>query len=270
MAEGEELSIDDGEDWNFATANPARTPSPGQHHPAPQESKRDPRRDGIIWPTTNPAIPCLWVPNPPPRLHVRVPRDVDQNTRGLRVIPEPTKVHGTQVSSEENDLYTSGAIKATTANRPELPYRMVPRDNNPTSYEDQTRQQAELFPSTDMKPFRDLDQRKQQPRDEPLRDALPNAPLLQQTDVVTPAVGRDPKVKKQHRVQLRLPDIRLSFITAQDQARFEAIFVSAVQPGWKTMSKHRAMKMMEGSKVDLKSISDICRLADTTNSRRIY
>jgi hypothetical protein len=55
----------------------------------------------------------------------------------------------------------------------------------------------------------------------------------------------------------KIPNIRLSFITAQDQAKFETLFKSAVGDGQMTMSGDKARDLLLRSRLDGDSLSDI-------------
>jgi actin cytoskeleton-regulatory complex protein PAN1 len=55
----------------------------------------------------------------------------------------------------------------------------------------------------------------------------------------------------------KIPNIRLSFITAQDQAKFEMLFKSAVGDGQTTMSGDKARDLLLRSRLDGDSLSHI-------------
>jgi epidermal growth factor receptor substrate 15 len=55
----------------------------------------------------------------------------------------------------------------------------------------------------------------------------------------------------------KIPNIRLSFITAQDQAKFETLFKSAVGDGQTTMSGEGARDLLLRSRLDGDSLSQI-------------
>ncbi|KAM3469777.1 hypothetical protein MY5147_006823 [Beauveria neobassiana] len=68
----------------------------------------------------------------------------------------------------------------------------------------------------------------------------------------------------------KIPNIRLSFITAKDQAQFETLFKSAVGEGSSTMSGERARDLLLRSKLDGDSLSHIWTLSDTTRAGELY
>ncbi|KAI0156664.1 hypothetical protein GGR52DRAFT_195459 [Hypoxylon sp. FL1284] len=68
----------------------------------------------------------------------------------------------------------------------------------------------------------------------------------------------------------KIPNIRLSFITAQDQAKFETLFKSAVGDGQMTMSGEKARDLLMRSRLDGDSLSHIWTLADTTRSGELH
>ncbi|KAJ5178067.1 uncharacterized protein N7500_000766 [Penicillium coprophilum] len=67
----------------------------------------------------------------------------------------------------------------------------------------------------------------------------------------------------------RIPSIRLSFITAQDQARFEQLFKSAVGDS-KTMEGDKARDLLLRSKLTGADLSKIWVLSDTTKSGQLF
>ncbi|KAK5990244.1 Actin cytoskeleton-regulatory complex protein PAN1 [Cladobotryum mycophilum] len=70
--------------------------------------------------------------------------------------------------------------------------------------------------------------------------------------------------------QSKIPNIRLSFITAQDQSKFEILFKSAIGDGSPTMSGEKARDLLIRSKLDGDSLSHIWTLADTTRAGQLY
>ncbi|KAF5658803.1 actin cytoskeleton-regulatory complex pan1, partial [Fusarium heterosporum] len=68
----------------------------------------------------------------------------------------------------------------------------------------------------------------------------------------------------------KIPNIRLSFITAQDQAKFETLFKSAVGDGGMTMSGEKARDLLMRSRLDGDALSHIWTLADTTRAGQLY
>jgi hypothetical protein len=68
----------------------------------------------------------------------------------------------------------------------------------------------------------------------------------------SPARGRRAEQKK----SAKIPSIRLSFITAQDQAKFETLFRSAVGEG-QTLSGDKSRDLLMRSKLDGNSLSQI-------------
>ncbi|PHH76025.1 hypothetical protein CDD82_4166 [Ophiocordyceps australis] len=84
-----------------------------------------------------------------------------------------------------------------------------------------------------------------------------------------------PSVRPQDRqaekkVTNKIPNIRLSFITAQDQAKFETLFKSAVGDNSTTMSGDKARDLLLRSRLDGDSLSQIWTLADTTRAGQLY
>ncbi|KAH9906188.1 hypothetical protein F4778DRAFT_769358 [Xylariomycetidae sp. FL2044] len=68
----------------------------------------------------------------------------------------------------------------------------------------------------------------------------------------------------------KIPNIRLSFITASDQSKFETLFKSAVGEENTTMSGEKARDLLLRSRLDGDSLSHIWTLADTTRSGELH
>jgi len=71
------------------------------------------------------------------------------------------------------------------------------------------------------------------------------------------AGGSKPAASPAPRQANKIPNIRLSFITAQDQAKFETLFKSAVGDGQTTMSGEKARDLLLRSRLDGDSLSHI-------------
>ncbi|KAK2592970.1 actin organization and endocytosis protein [Conoideocrella luteorostrata] len=68
----------------------------------------------------------------------------------------------------------------------------------------------------------------------------------------------------------KIPNIRLSFITAADQSKFETLFKSAVGENSTTMSGDKARDLLLRSRLDGDTLSHIWTLADTTRAGQLY
>ncbi|KAI0911587.1 hypothetical protein F4823DRAFT_585687 [Ustulina deusta] len=68
----------------------------------------------------------------------------------------------------------------------------------------------------------------------------------------------------------KIPNIRLSFITAQDQTKFETLFKSAVGDNNTTMSGEKARDLLLRSRLDGDSLSHIWTLSDTTRAGELH
>jgi actin cytoskeleton-regulatory complex protein PAN1 len=67
-----------------------------------------------------------------------------------------------------------------------------------------------------------------------------------------------PKGRRAEKTTTKIPNIRLSFISAQDQAKFESVFKSAVgETGQTTMSGEKARDLLLRSRLDGDSLSHI-------------
>jgi hypothetical protein len=83
----------------------------------------------------------------------------------------------------------------------------------------------------------------------------------------TGASGPPPQVPPKNGA--RIPSIRLSFITAQDQAKFEQLFKSAVTDS-KTMDGDKARDLLMRSKLTGTDLSKIWVLSDSTKSGQLF
>ncbi|KAL6910537.1 hypothetical protein GGI43DRAFT_390420 [Trichoderma evansii] len=79
-----------------------------------------------------------------------------------------------------------------------------------------------------------------------------------------------PQGRRADKSKTKIPNIRLSFITAADQAKFETLFKSAVGDGSATMSGEKARDLLLRSKLDGDALSHIWTLADTTRAGQLY
>ncbi|AEO68932.1 d004f7b1-2e07-4fc2-b241-eb7fe2bd17d2 [Thermothielavioides terrestris] len=84
------------------------------------------------------------------------------------------------------------------------------------------------------------------------------------------AGGAKPKPSVAPKQPNKIPNIRLSFITAQDQAKFETLFKSAVGDSQTTMSGEKARDLLLRSRLDGDTLSHIWTLADTTRSGQLH
>ncbi|KAK3302472.1 actin cytoskeleton-regulatory complex protein PAN1 [Chaetomium strumarium] len=84
------------------------------------------------------------------------------------------------------------------------------------------------------------------------------------------AGGARPQPGAAPRKANKVPNIRLSFITAQDQAKFETLFKSAVGDAQTTMSGEKARDLLLRSRLDGDSLSHIWTLSDTTRSGELH
>ncbi|KAL3418159.1 hypothetical protein PVAG01_09874 [Phlyctema vagabunda] len=83
------------------------------------------------------------------------------------------------------------------------------------------------------------------------------------------AAASKPKGRRASKAATKIPNIRLSFITAQDQAKFETLFKSAVGDS-QTLSGDKSRDLLMRSKLDGNALSQIWTLADTTRSGQLH
>ncbi|GAP89203.1 putative actin cytoskeleton-regulatory complex protein PAN1 [Rosellinia necatrix] len=85
-----------------------------------------------------------------------------------------------------------------------------------------------------------------------------------------PAETQPSAVAKPQKASNKIPNIRLSFITAQDQAKFETLFKSAIGESNTTMSGEKARDLLLRSRLDGDSLSYIWTLSDTTRAGELH
>lgn len=73
----------------------------------------------------------------------------------------------------------------------------------------------------------------------------------------TAAQGQSQSQQAPKRKANKIPNVRLSFINAQDQAKFETLFKSAVGDDSTTMSGEKARDLLLRSRLDGDSLSHI-------------
>ncbi|GAW21762.1 hypothetical protein ANO14919_112870 [Xylariales sp. No.14919] len=85
-----------------------------------------------------------------------------------------------------------------------------------------------------------------------------------------PADAQATVATKPQKTLNKIPNIRLSFITAQDQTKFETLFKSAVGENNTTMSGEKARDLLLRSRLDGDSLSHIWTLSDTTRAGELH
>jgi hypothetical protein len=138
-----------------------------------------------------------------------------------------------------------------------------PMQAQPTGFQPQQMQQQQTgFPGQqNPSPFGNV----QPPQQQSFQTGAPPMPQIPQptgfaamadsfksTPSAAPARGRRASKSK----GTKIPNIRLSFITAQDQAKFETLFKSAVGDG-QTLSGDKSRDLLMRSKLDGNSLSQI-------------
>ncbi|TKA56099.1 hypothetical protein B0A55_13198, partial [Friedmanniomyces simplex] len=115
-------------------------------------------------------------------------------------------------------------------------------------------------------------QQQQQQPSIPPPPAQPLRPQMTSSDIVNSFRGASassqPTAQPQAVKQRAIPNIRLSFITAPDQAKFEQLFKSATN-GEQALSGDKARDLLLRSKLDGNSLAQIWTLSDTTKSGQL-
>ncbi|RDL41376.1 Uncharacterized protein BP5553_01355 [Venustampulla echinocandica] len=149
-----------------------------------------------------------------------------------------------------------------------------PGQQNPSPFNNAQAPQQQNF-QTGAPPMPQIPQQfqnqSQQPQSAPVQNAQPTG-FAQMADSfkAAPSTGsaRGRRASKA-KTGTKIPSIRLSFITVQDQAKFETLFKSAVGDGI-TISGDKSRDLLLRSKLDGNSLSQIWSLADTTRSGQLH
>lgn len=128
----------------------------------------------------------------------------------------------------------------------------------------QPQQQQQQPPPPQPQPQQQPQATQQQPPAQPMRPQQTSSAIAQSfTSSSTPA---QPKPDTNH--SARIPNIRLSFITATDQAKFEQLFKSAAGDE-QALSGDKARDLLMRSKLSGSALSQIWVLSDTTKSGQL-
>lgn len=110
-----------------------------------------------------------------------------------------------------------------------------------------------------------------QPPEAPMQQAQPTGFAAMADSFKTASSNTLARGRRAPKTQsgVKIPNIRLSFITAQDQAKFETLFKSAVG-NEQTLSGEKSRDLLLRSKLDGNTLSQIWTLADTTKSGQLH
>ncbi|TDZ18575.1 Actin cytoskeleton-regulatory complex protein PAN1 [Colletotrichum orbiculare MAFF 240422] len=161
------------------------------------------------------------------------------------------------------------------------PMPSIPPHPQPTGFPGQQQQQQTGFPQV-QQPQQTGFPQPQQPQPTGFQSqqstaAPPPAPIKPQATgfsqmAASFQTGGTPKPAGRRPTKTnKIPNIRLSFITAPDQSKFETLFKSAVGDGQETtMTGDKARDLLLRSRLDGDSLSQIWTLADTTRSGQLH
>ncbi|KAK7607045.1 hypothetical protein BKA81DRAFT_365520 [Phyllosticta paracitricarpa] len=118
--------------------------------------------------------------------------------------------------------------------------------------------------------FQQPQQQQQQPPPPPAQPQLPQPTGMTSSQMADSFRGSSsqPQAPQPSTAGSKIPTIRLSFITAQDQAKFEQLFKSAVGNG-QAMTGEQARDILLRSKLNGEALAQIWTLADTTKSGQL-
>ena len=111
------------------------------------------------------------------------------------------------------------------------------------------------------------------PQPPPAQPQMPQATGMNSADMAnsfrpTPSQPAPASSSSASKRETRIPNVRLSFITAQDQAKFEQLFKSATG-GEQALSGDKAKDLLLRSKLDGNSLAQVWGLSDTTKSGQL-
>lgn len=92
--------------------------------------------------------------------------------------------------------------------------------------------------------------------------------MAQPTGVFIRSLNETPSQPKKN-TELKIPNIRLSFISARDQERFQGIFRQNIQPGENAVDGSTARQILMRSNLDATTLAQIWELCDTNKSGKL-
>ncbi|KAK6343952.1 actin organization and endocytosis protein [Orbilia brochopaga] len=105
----------------------------------------------------------------------------------------------------------------------------------------------------------------QQQQQQQLAQPQPSPQTPTQPSIPKPPASASTSASSKRRSQVKIPNIRLTFITAADQAKFEQLFKAGVQDG-QALSGNNAKEILLRSGLPATTLENIWSLSDTTKS----
>lgn len=196
---------------------------------------------------------------------------MQQQFTGYPMQAQPTGMP--QQSQTLQQQYTGYPSQGFNTGAPPPP----PVPSIPNQYQSQFQQQQppqppqQSFQSTQATGFSLSPQQSAGPTQPPPASVKPQPTGFSQIAASFQAAGASSRPQETRATKTnKIPNIRLSFITAKDQAQFETLFKSAVGESSSTMSGERARDLLLRSKLDGDSLSHIWTLSDTTRAGELY
>ncbi|XWW97620.1 hypothetical protein V2A60_005605 [Cordyceps javanica] len=196
---------------------------------------------------------------------------MQQQFTGYPMQAQPTGMP--QQSQPLQQQYTGYPSQGFNAGAPPPPVPSIPNQYQSQFLQQQQQQQPQQqsFQSTQATGFSVSPQQGAGPTQPPPAPVKPQPTGFSQMAASFQAAGASSRPQETRPAKTnKIPNIRLSFITAKDQAQFETLFKSAVGESSSTMSGDRARDLLLRSKLDGDSLSHIWTLSDTTRAGELY
>ena len=183
------------------------------------------------------------------------PQQQQQQQQPLPFMPQPTGFGGSSVQPQ------------MTGFPGQVPYQGPPQQPQFTGYPAQHQsQQGAAFHQPQLQP--PLPQQPQQSQQPPVAALRPQQTSSQIAQSFSSASTPQAPAHTQNKQSSKIPNIRLSFITATDQAKFEQLFKSAVGNA-QALDGEKAKDLLLRSKLPGNVLSQIWILSDTTKSGQL-
>ncbi|CAK7232050.1 actin organization and endocytosis protein [Sporothrix bragantina] len=173
-----------------------------------------------------------------------------------------------QLQSQYTGFPGAGGFQSSAA--PPMP--SIPAQFQQQNQQNQQQQQPPLpsLPHQSSSPFSSLPSQGLAPPAVPMKPQPTGFQEMAASFHTGPGAAARASAAQTSKLSSKIPNIRLSFITAQDQAKFETLFKSAVGESQTTMSGEKARDLLLRSRLDGDSLSQIWTLADTTRSGQLH
>ena len=189
----------------------------------------------------------------------QAPQQQQQQQQPSPFAPQPTGFGGSSLQLQYTGFPSQGQQQKAPPQQPQFTgYPPQNQAQQPASF--QQLPQQSFHPQQKPQP-----QQPQQTPAAPLRPQQTSTEIAQSFNTGSSATSLEPTKNQQSN---KIPNIRLSFITATDQAKFEQLFKSAVGNDW-ALDGEKAKDLLLRSKLPGNVLSQIWILSDTTKSGQL-